>query len=833
MIFKRYIYRPLPSKHPSSFLRIFSFLILLLLLASCRPIEMEDDIKIELDLNVFKTFVSYRFADAETGDLIGKTDGNTVKLSFGGRDAAAVVTQTGERHDEHSSVLGMISVALDPYGRYKMEPGNSVIFNFTAAAPGYSPTRAAIAISKTGTQVCIAGMRKAGTPASKPHQYKVKPGEISSGILPSGFRLMTPGNLFELDFPDSVQFASSSGEMASGPLTLQATRYNKLSDSPAGTNTVMNFLSAGVTLPAILHALSTLDLTLQATTGAISELPGKPIQWRFPVDPEHHSGDSIPAWRYDPSEKIWQPAGYANIILEDTIRFATLPLTRCGLFAAGPITPTRRVTGEVSFTFTKPFNSSSFPGIIILSDGLSGEKLQSIPVDLAHGLNKQLTLDLPSETPTRLTVHPVNSDDEFSAYPTSITINTDQSTFSGSFSLNPLKCRLSGTVHASFPPEYTAYPVPAILQVIDASNSNVLLSISVSITSGSFATDFSLMVKENRPVNIRLVPATLTSDFLSTPAQIREESPCVELGDWHFALDANTCLVAATATLNLLGTPPREAVPVEVHLLRASDRRLIKKMAVSLSQTSTSIEIKATAPKNTPVVILVKPAEQARPFTCEPSEYSWLQPCSSNPSPSFGIKLQYAQLHGKILFTFDPGLEMEEVPLRIITYTKAFDVQLSSRDYTVRRADPFIEINQFTRAEPLYLKITRSVSTARFSPIPFKIDIPDPSNTPPAWQVVLKPTVLLPVHFRVKVVCPGGEVLPTVQGYYRVPGDDWREMNIISGDLTINIELGLTYEVGMILGGQMIDSTFTVDKQENVLNFALSPEDCQKMGWGG
>ncbi len=817
------------------FLKVLSsFCLVVFLFTGCKPVDIEKEIKISIDLNIFKTFISFRFADAETGELIGKTNGTTVNLVIGGRDADAVVSQTGEHENPHQSVLGMISVALDPYGKYKMVPGNSVVFNFTASAPGYAPTQASITISKTGTQVCMVCMRKTGYSDNKPQFYQIKPGEIIGGLLPAGFRMITPANHFELDFGDSTLFTGPSGEQASGALNVKTTRYNRISETDAGSSRIMNFLIDGNITPGTLNAAGILSLTLQsATPGTLTQLPGKPINWRFPVNSDFSSGDSIPVWRFDAVEKLWKSAGYAEIITEDTTRFATVPLHLTGLFASGTMMPARLVTGEISISIDKPFLAPSFPGNILLTDAATGERIQLIPVTLFSGLSMPLKIYVPAESTVTLSLQAADADYEFISLPASLTILPDQSDFSGSFTLVPLKCRLSGTVIAAFPADFNAYPIPGTLQVLDAASGSALLSISISITSAQFSTDISLMVRDNRPVTIRVIPSTLAGDFLATPTFIREDSPCLENGFWKFALDASTCLAQTTAYITLSGTPPREPVPAEMQLLRASDRRLIKKMAVSLAQTTTAIDIQSTVPKNTSVLIVVRPAATNRPFTSDPAEFLWDNPCTTPVKPTFRITPGYAQLMGMIRFTFSPGLIPDEIPIRILTYTRQGDRLLTSQDYLVKRSDPVIRINQFTPAEPLYFKISRAVSSALVSPIPFKIDIPDPADTPEFWPVTLNPTVLLPVHFLVKVVCPKGEVLPTVQGYYRIPGDDWHEMNIVSGSLTIQIELGLTYEVGMILGGVMIDSIFLVEKQENDLTFPLEPADCEKMGWGG
>lgn len=803
-----------------------------ILLFACKPTEPLD-IKISIDLNIFKTFVSFRFADVKTGDLIGKTDGTIVNLSFGGRDAAAVVTQTGERLDKHSSVLGMISVALDPYDPYRMVPGNSVVFNFTASAPGYAPTKAALTISRTGTQVCIVSMRKSNTSGNNPQQYLVKPGEVAEGSLPVGFRMITPDNLFELDFPDSVQFTGAGGDQSSGLLNLTAIRYNRISETPTGGTWVMRFSKEGIISPGILDPISILDLGLNCSqTGPVKQLPGKPVSWRFTVITNDQPGDSLPVWSYDPIQNIWESAGYAKIILEDTIRFGIFPMRHFSLYACGKVVPTRSVTGDISFSFGKPFLTADFPGTIYISDVPTGELIQTLPVSLFSGLTLPLTLDLPIGSSSILTVLPNNSDYELTSIPASLTIPPDQLTFTVSFNLIPRKCRLSGTLTATFPAGFTRYPVPGIIEVADANSDNILLSVPVQILSAGLSAPFSLMVRDDRPVVIRLVPATLSGDFRAIPVQTLEQSPCVENGSWNFALDGNTCLVQSTISVNIRGAIPREPVPAEILLLRASDRKLIKRMSVNLNPTQTDINLESAVPKNTSLLIILNPAYSDRLFASSPAEFRWDDPCNNNLNPLFTITPQYAQLSGKIRFSFDAGLVPDEIPVRILTYTLLNDRLLSSKDFNVKRSDPIISIDQFTPIESLYLKITRTSNAIRFNPEPFKIQIPDPSDTPDSWSVTLHATELLPVHFLVKVVCPKGEVLPTVQGYYRIPGDDWHEMNIVSGNLTINVELGLTYEVGMILSGLMIDSIFIVEKQENNLTFDLAPEDCAKMGWG-
>jgi hypothetical protein len=801
------------------------------LLFSCKFDNPMDDLTIGIDLNIFKTYVSFKFADAATGELIGKTDGVSVNLVITGEDALAVVSQTGERPDHFGSVLGMISVALNPYDPFKISADNPVNFAFEASAPGYLTSSSSLSLSETGTHTCLVTLQRVGTNTSGSQSFTVLPGKVDNGILSSGFRLITPGNQFELQFPDSLHLSTSTGEPVNGNLIVEAISHPDLSTAIAATR-VMQFFSNGTVTSALFQPVSIFEINLHTNSEAdVTRVTGSPVIWRFQLPAETAAPDSIALWYWNPDIKTWESAGFAYSDVGGTGRGYHCALSHFSVYATGDPEATRPVSGSLSFVFEKAFFNPSFESEVQVRTEGTSNLLQTIPITVFSGLSVPLTLNLPLESAVTVSVV-CHGDNAFRSTPANLTIQPTDNTFTHQFSLYPTNCRLSGSVTGNFLPGTVAYPVPATLTVRSAENGSTYGSYVVSVTEAGFSQAINQVVPENHAVRLDLQPRDLTKDFIANPAGITISNPCSDTGPWSFSLDANTCLINTTVQLILEGKIPPEPVPVILSLRRESDGKILTEKVVNLSSGTTTLPLELPVPRNTPLQLTIRAAYADRPVSILPASIRWANPCTEANQAEFRISPQYAHYRQSLSFTFDPALTHTEVPINLLAFKKSNDQQLFSIPLTVTRSQNTFDISRYTPAEPIVIKVTRANPAIRFNPDPYKLDILDPSLSLSPFAFRLLPTVLAPVHFLVKVVCPGGEVLPTVQGYYRIPGEEWREMNIISGHLNLNLEIGLTYEVGMILGTVMIDSTFTVTQPENNLTFPLDPADCKRMGWG-
>ena len=119
-----------------------------------------------------------------------------------------------------------------------------------------------------------------------------------------------------------------------------------------------------------------------------------------------------------------------------------------------------------------------------------------------------------------------------------------------------------------------------------------------------------------------------------------------------------------------------------------------------------------------------------------------------------------------------------------------------------------------------------------FMAYPYQFEMGYISQTDYSYTSELSDVVFKPVSITATVVCQKTEIIPTLHGYYRTVWDDqWRQIDIINGVLNLNSELNATYELGLIVDGQMQTSTYLFDAGTLNFNFNLDDANCSKMGW--
>ena len=109
------------------FLRI-QLVLIAILLSSCihlsdlkSPLE---GIKVLVNYNIFKTFLSFRFVDSVTGLPIGQTGSEKVQVHITGSSSPAIVDQLGNHKDIYETVFGLLSLALNPKDPWKPSAQN-------------------------------------------------------------------------------------------------------------------------------------------------------------------------------------------------------------------------------------------------------------------------------------------------------------------------------------------------------------------------------------------------------------------------------------------------------------------------------------------------------------------------------------------------------------------------------------------------------------------------------------------------------------------------------------------------------------------------------------
>ncbi|MCD6331633.1 MAG: hypothetical protein J7L89_00005, partial [Bacteroidales bacterium] len=662
---------------------VWWILPLLMVLQVCQPVNFKDDLIISLDTNIIKTFLSLRFYDATTGQLIGNNGVDGVEVHFSGRDAGAVVTQVGERVDQAVSLSGIISLGLDPYDPYRIEPGHPVLITMTVQASDYEKVTLDLVVSKTGVNTFLIPLWQHNLTDDQRQMVKIKTGNVQQGQLTSGFRVIMPDNSLELLFPDSMLLEGPGNTPADGALSVRAVHYDRLEDTGLADAGVMQFEDRGSIVSGIFDAVNIMDLDIESqTSGAITQIPGPPLTWRFPVGANYQPGDSIPVWYFESVATVWKPAGFARVFEEQGRCLAEVPLSHLSLYAAGTRTETVTVSGQLTFTFQKPFPESAFDGHLILSESGSEIVLQRFAVRLFSGLNLPLSVQIPVGVQAELRVVADHPDFQLASDPLFLTIFPFQESFHQDFVLRPLKCRFSGTIHTSIREEFNVFPLPAKLSVIDDYNGSVYRTLDLSITSMDYSTSISLMLPEERPLQMILKPVSLTKDFDVRPEVIRLNNSCILYGQWDFQLIPNIpCLGSGSIRINLDGSAPPDPVPVKISFLRARDQRLVFDTLLQVTGSGVNWTYQIPVPLSTPMVLRLNQGVSDKPFTVSPDMVNWDHPCTQSLDATFGVLPGYAQLQGTLVFTFDPELTHDQVPLYVDIYKKSTDEEIWSEQF--------------------------------------------------------------------------------------------------------------------------------------------------------
>ncbi len=119
---------------------IYTGLTLTLLLTSCIPEDLAEDLQLAVTSDIFHIPMSIQFVDAAGGEPVGLT----VRVS--GPDADMIYGNDGKRAID--PVRGILEIAVDK--RMEISPAIPLELTFTAIAPGYEPTERTIRIYDRG-----------------------------------------------------------------------------------------------------------------------------------------------------------------------------------------------------------------------------------------------------------------------------------------------------------------------------------------------------------------------------------------------------------------------------------------------------------------------------------------------------------------------------------------------------------------------------------------------------------------------------------------------------------------------------------------------------------
>jgi len=808
-------------------LLIFSFV----LLAGCQDFDPMNGVKIIINYDLFETFVSFRFVDAETGYLIGTEDLTRVQARFEGKHGEAVLTQVGEHPEYISSVSGLVSIAINPFDPHTPTKETPVEFTLNASAPGFAESEYAVSISDTGYFTYVVIMPRMAVNPAYPSGFKLSLENLDSGIVDKSFEVVSPDNRINLKFPENTQFINQHGEISEKKLLLSVTNYPSFQSTHLKDKNILRVFDGNNETMLVIDpaALSQIELTSESGD-TITQFEGseKPV-WQFIVPSRFKQKKFLKTWSLDSESQTWNTGQDVELLYSDSTCTAALTLNHLCYFVAGEESQTRELSGILDLSFEREFLTEQFSGEVLIKLNSSNEIIHRIKVNIHEG-TLPINFYAPIDANINIQIRALNSDYEFASNPASLNISAEETSFQKALSLRPLKCPFSGTIKTHLQNSFPYYPIPARLRIRDTETQITYKTLNLLINENNDSQDFWFMLPENRHISCTLEDRSLANSFRMISEVIELNSSCSVDQDLDIELLSTSCLLQGTIKFERLGE--NMSSQVRLLVLRESDNRTIHNKSISFSGNTLLYKLELPIPEETPVKLIFQGVNQDDGLQFNPNEIILENPCENSVDTSVEFSSSLIQVTGSIIFTKDETLKRDPLPIKVAWMDWTTEEIIKQKSYTLSFSNPVIEYCELLEDKPLLMRVTRDDTDGLFVTDPFIFKIPDPKNAPKSSDVHLIKTNKQMIHAKLKVVCPAGEILPTIQGYYRIPGENWKELFILVGNLVMMAEMYATYEVGMILDEQMTDSTFTVTSNDIEMNFDLDPDDCEKMGWG-
>ncbi|MBT3243433.1 MAG: hypothetical protein HN352_09790 [Bacteroidetes bacterium] len=809
------------------------FLALLLILFGCNDFDPMEGVQISINYDLFETFVSFRFVDAETGNLIGSDDLSSVTAQFEGKHKDAILTQVGEHPETINSVFGLISIALNPFEPGPPSENQAIEFTVSATASGFTDASFAVSLRDTGYFTYSVIMPRAGYQTDKPSEFKVKLGILEEGQLEQEFTVISPDNLLQLHFPENVQFLNSANENIAGEITLEVGRYQDFDQTNLGEQKILSIMENGEIKKAVIHAEALAEINiLNANGDPVRYFSGDNLpEWQFGLNNWDENRADPEVWSFNEETNVWISEGKATVNKNDSTFYGTFPLPHLTFLAAGSESETREISGAINLQFTKPFIADQFSGEALIVSQQSGEIIHRIPLSISES-TLNLNFFVPAEDDITVRLRALGSDYEFASDPGSFVISADQLSFDENLVLRPLKCKFSGTLQAQPGADFPYYPIPARLRIRNSDSGSTVKTLNINIEENTSDYSFFLMLPDGIPVECSLETRSLANDFIIPAGSVQVNSSCQEDQILYFELSSTSCWMRGALDFQAGGDSGQEDIPVRIIISRESDMRTIHNRVFTITPGNSTYNLNLSIPQNTPVNILFQTVSDNNPLIFSPGNISLENPCSSSINQEVEYSSSMIRLAGSINFVKGDGISKTSLPIKLAYLDWKTEEVMKESTHELELSNPVIEYSEFVEDAPLFIRVTRNDPDGLFVTDPFILRVPDPKNPPLNWEVNLIKTEKKLVHATLRVVCPAGEIRPTIQGYFRIPGEQWKELFIVAGNLIMYAEMNATYEIGMILDNKMTDSTFTVNSQNIEMTFELDPADCEKMGWG-
>lgn len=528
-------------------------LITALILSSCSrlsdlksPLE---GVKILINYNIFKTFLSFQFVDSATGVPIGQTGSEKVMIQISGASSPAIVDQLGNHKESYESVFGLLSLALNPKDPWKPSPNNVISLQIDATSANYKAVSLTLQIDSTGKYEYKVLMEKPTVEVPGIKKYSTQLILNGNGELADNFSYRTAGGEGEIKLKKGTQFLNPSGQIEKGPsVGLQFTVYTSVGAVP-----VSNALLADVILRNKSVQKSALDLyrVVEAKlTNLVSETLSainSPMIVRYKIDHNAYDpltkmaivpGNDVQTYTYLPQNPAWQLNDILRLQSDTAGYFIESEIKYPGLNAAGLHVNTCSMHSQISFLLSGIFPSFPVSTLVYLYRKVDSRFISSVQIDVPEkGFIKAIDFKVPENTPIRYYLRNSSASNSFTANPDFFDID------SGCGTLGPVQTLITSTsvgvtgkVKLNFGEGFSNDQFMITANIFLSQSGGLLWSKQYLISKTSNEFDLNADLPQNTDVFVQIQALDLVNTFDSSPVNFSFNTTLSKGMVWQFNL---------------------------------------------------------------------------------------------------------------------------------------------------------------------------------------------------------------------------------------------------------------------------------------------------------
>jgi len=712
----------------------------ILLFASCGKFNDVknplDGFKIILNYDIFDTFISLRFIDTGTNKIISTND---VTATISGVHKDGLVDQLGNQKDEHASVYGLLSLALNPKDPYIPTEDNPIQFSIASNSDDYLQQNTDITISETGVHYIDIYMEKSSalTQGYKKYTRDIR---LINGALIDSFELYSSGKELELNIAKDVLLLDEN--------------HNPVTDT-----------------------IATAELIVYTNTGKA------PVPQQLVTDVEN-------------DENIEEMAFNPINIVSFNIKTATKSIHYTN-------------NGNIDFTFgldtniKDPISDQNF---------VAGEKL------LVFNYDNHWIKDAEK-------IVQENGDSLF------VEFGTDHLSI---FSIAILQsiCEFTGNLTFELENNFPVEPIGVRAYCYRKKDNKYIGQSNIDITSQNLQRDYNFSVPTNNSVELRIRQSSNSNGFTAAPSNILVEEPCSSTNNFDVSLASTSINFKGKVIFHFTEIFPHDNFNVRVKFYNADNNAYLLSKTFNVSQDKT-INIDSGVPNVQRMYLTFSAINQDDAFTANPETIYIENISAQDQSWNVNLTPKNCVFNGNFNFNYIDSFNSGNLEFKlqfIDEQTKALYTEKIVSFQSSKTDVPFSVI--LPKNEKYDVRIMRTGNGQKFHAYPYQFNIDETCENGINWDIELLLITEQFVSFNVTVNCPSAEILPTLQGFYRtVWENDWHNTEIVNGYIELFLEMNGTYQIGLIIDGEMRIEEYHLTDTVNDIIYELDENECDKMGW--